>query len=404
MWTFDEIEEMNPKSDGQKKSALMHLKEIGAYWPDLLCETATQLEELGPPFIYCFTQLPYPINVEKGNYTLPGKTEGVRVDLSFRLFKFNFNDSGKIFVGDLKEENENPAERVVVGTQVIGLIKLWSGKNKYYNNYLECVTYSGLKEQIINKPNSNWSVTGGWHQRPLKSAKAFENEISKRLLTELYSALQFFIPTYSIVSHDETKLGQWLYNYFCMTAPGRISLGDIPKPIFKSFCKHYTIANNRFVSHSKLCEALKFGMREISKFERQLLAMDRLVRDGEPELALIGTISAIEWFMGAFVARENKWQPSLRDCLKIEPYKSNLEEDLKNDLREAALLRNSIVHGAPPSRENIIKEGSGFIGKLPISNVSLLSYKVQSVIESGLVLYRRINELKRQKKICTKAI
>jgi hypothetical protein len=47
MWTFDDIEKINPPESGQKASILSHLLKIGSTWPKLLCDTADELDELG---------------------------------------------------------------------------------------------------------------------------------------------------------------------------------------------------------------------------------------------------------------------------------------------------------------------------------------------------------------------
>ena len=80
MWTFEELQRVNSPDHGQRDSILTFLLGVNAATPELLCGAADRLEELGPPYVCCFAQLPFPICVEAGEYAVKADTETGRSD------------------------------------------------------------------------------------------------------------------------------------------------------------------------------------------------------------------------------------------------------------------------------------------------------------------------------------
>jgi hypothetical protein len=104
---------------------------------------------------------------------------------------------------------------------------------------------------------------------------------------------------------------------------------------------------------------------------------------GEPEVAVVGAVSAIEWFANRFVEPPNhpfNKSHSLRKALKMPPL-NQLPEDLKNRLLATADLRNDLVHGKPPARDVVgkreglehvdvvLRNGLDFIDRLTLGNL-----------------------------------
>lgn len=111
----------------------------------------------------------------------------------------------------------------------------------------------------------------------------------------------------------------------------------------------------------------------------QILAMHRLAKQGEPKLAIVGCVTAIEWFMNSFVKQEEKWSLSIKECLKKTPF-SFLPDDLKRHLRAIAEIRNAIVHGEPSQR-----------GETRAASERDSLSRVTVVVQTGVDLYREIN-------------
>jgi hypothetical protein len=83
--------------------------------------------------------------------------------------------------------------------------------------------------------------------------------------------------------------------------------------------------------------------------------MQELSRSGEPEIAVIGAVTAIEWFLHTLVdhnASLPKWyktdrRPSINRCLEL-PLKFAPSEELRSRLRAAADRRNEMTHESSP--------------------------------------------------------
>jgi hypothetical protein len=381
MWTYEEIEQINPPGKGQRASILSHLIKIGAAWSSLLCETSNDLEELGSPWVCCFAQIPYPITVESGKYVLRGQSANAVIHLDFRLFAIEIDQTFQIRVSEIKPTDISSYRDATVVTQVRGFIQLWGRRVLYYDNYLSCLDSNGLKDQIINPRKSEWVVTSGLYKGKTMTSSVFEGEVSDRLRPELLFAIKRFLPNYSIVSLHEMPPVHNALNYFLMSAPGRVAYGESPIPLLPAILRTVPPNQLRPISKHQIDRALQFSLREIDKYLHLLLAMHRLANDGETELALIGCVMAIEWYMNSFLPPKDNWQASLRECLKEEPFKS-LPEKLKQDLRNIALIRNEFVHGQPPDRNN---------SQTSNASTSKSRINIKNVVETGLELYRELN-------------
>ena len=85
MWTFEEIQRMNPPGVGQRNSILSFILGLNAAGPALLCEAANALDQLGPPYVCCFAQLPFPVFVESADYPVKADTQGLVMHLRFSV-------------------------------------------------------------------------------------------------------------------------------------------------------------------------------------------------------------------------------------------------------------------------------------------------------------------------------
>lgn len=124
MWTFHEIQRLNPPGPGQKDSILSLILRLNAATPDLLCQAAEELDELGPPYICCFAQLPFPVFVESADYPVKADTKDVVMRLRLSLVEANVDAHGL----DLKPLPSEAATTTATSyvTQILGFIPLWA--------------------------------------------------------------------------------------------------------------------------------------------------------------------------------------------------------------------------------------------------------------------------------------
>ena len=325
-------------------------------------------------------QLPYPIFVDKKKYNLPGATTGAVVQLDFRLFTVEVDDDCKAISTPIKLDQLSPKGGLALGTQVRGFIQLWGRSVDYYKNYQYCLRTDGLENCIINPQTSEWKLLHGEYTGRIVTSGIFEGEIAEKVGPELMSALKRFLPTYSIWARQEIPNKFKHYNYFVMSAPGRVAYRKLPISMFSNMLREFPKLPVATVPKENLEDALSFGIREIDRYLHQLLAMCRLSKEGEPELALVGCVTAIEWYMNSLIRSKDNWQMSIRDCLKDAIFK-DFPERLKQQLREIALQRNEIVHSQPPERNKhnvLITFGSH-------------PKNIDDIVEIGLDLYRETN-------------
>lgn len=374
MWTDEDIVRMNPAGRGQKGSILHYLLRIGATWRELLTETADVLKELDSPWVCCFAQVPYPIKVEPGTYSVSGQTGNSVINLDFKLFDLELDEGFQISTNEINIDI-TPSRNAVIGTQIRGFVQLWGRRVLYYENYLSCVTSEGLNDQIINPQGSAWDYASGLYSGKTITASSFERDVAKRLRPEMLFAIKRFLINYSVVALRELPPLESLCNYFLMPAPGRVVYGQIPTPTLPAMLRRSAV-DHKTISKIDIERGLQFGLRKIDKYLHQLLAMQRLADDGEPELAMIGCVAAIEWYMNSLLPhRRDGWQHSLGKCLKKELF-NGLPSELKDDLLDLSQFRNDLVHGQPPDRAHESPDKS---------------IEITRALRTGLNLYREMN-------------
>jgi len=378
MWTLSEIEELNAADPGQKKTILQHLLSMGAAWPGLLCDSASNLEDYGPPHVCAFAQLPFPVTLEPGVYRLPALTKNVSFDVDFTLLSVSLNEKSEIKVQPIESE-VSPLSEACIATQLRMFVRLWDRRAVYYKNYFASLTDSGPKRAIINPRTSKWAPDYGAYTGEIVTSLTFESNLAERMQAEITALVAKFLAQYTIVAHLELPLISKPYGFFLMTAPGRVAYSSPPDPIISGILRSTLVSPSMRIQKSRLLDAYNFSFREFDRYLKQLFAMQRLAREGEPELALVGSVTAIEWYMNSFLPPMAK-QRSISVCLKEDLFKG-LSQSLRASLREAVEWRNATVHGSPPARH-----------KRPSpADFSKTVDKVSAIIDVGIYLYREMN-------------
>jgi hypothetical protein len=137
------------------------------------------------------------------------------------------------------------------------------------------------------------------------------------------------------------------------------------------------------VSADELKPALRFGRRDFDRYQHQLLSMQRIAQNGEPELAVIGCVTAIEWFLNSLLVNKEARMLSITPCLS-RPLKANLSSGLIESLRDVANRRNSVVHGQPPERGKEATPSDRTISEIVGTGLALYR-EAQAQLKIGLV-------------------
>jgi hypothetical protein len=103
-------------------------------------------------------------------------------------------------------------------------------------------------------------------------------------------------------------------------------------------------------------DVASLGQRLEDPLVRQLQAMHRVASDGEVELALMGCVTALEWFLNATfpdlvrVTRRGERHVSSISGFLRSGHAELLDDEERRFLEELVALRNRATHGPPPVR------------------------------------------------------
>lgn len=189
------------------------------------------------------------------------------------------------------------------------------------------------------------------------TAQMFQDEVTRRIRTEVHHAVKTFLRAYRVANLEDLPSVNQMHGYFAMVAPGRLASSSPPIPIAAGLCATNRTVSIADASPERIASLLGKNTPLSNRVLGQLMAMNRLLVQGEPELALIGCVTAIEWFLndrfGDLVRRSRSGREisaSISACLRSGAL-NFIAEGMKAKLMELALTRNAIVHGPPPARE-----------------------------------------------------
>ena len=295
-WTAEDIESLNPKDADQESSFLSHLYRSGAATPAGLCEGAEELERQEGPYVLAYGQLPFELDVPAGSFRVPGWREGVVVELRFFRAATRVDHLGALVRDD---QSVDDSHEPLVGrfTQVTGLVRLWTRRAKLHKSYVNCLTPTGLRNDVIGR-------VGDWMDAPEAklalparryaplTAQAFQAEVARRVRTEFLRAIHLFVRAYGAANLEVTPGLNTLFGYFLQIAPGRVACASPPVPIMAGLAAIHRASPVAGPTGETIRSMIGKPFREDDKVVRQLMAMHRLLNEDEPELALVGSVMA----------------------------------------------------------------------------------------------------------------
>jgi hypothetical protein len=386
MWGLEEFEEYSAK----KRDFLVS---IGAASDALLTEAARKLESKATPHFAYFFQLPYPIYIDNGPHFIATAEKGIVAEVSIFNIALGIDARARITAAEAFEDRSD-VNGVLSVAQFVVQIPVWGPRLQYFEKYRQAFFGPKPRNDVIVPKEAGW-ITGP--AKPMTTAD-FEFSLCNRLKREAHFLLSRLLPTYSILALRESPMPKDISAFFVMPLPGYIRFNGLPETVIRNAFPPLHAQHTSAVSSHELIAALQIPDRLISRFEQQLLAMERICRDGEPALALIGTLSLCEWFVNTYflVARsESGRQPGFSFLLKKTDALSFLNDDERQTFATAIETRNNLVHGAPPTREPLsfgYRESAGrqasFYGE------HLDRAFAEKVILTAFALYRKINKLK----------
>jgi hypothetical protein len=262
-------------------------------------------------------------------YQLPAKTSGVKIGFQFKPFLLEVDINGRVNFSSATQVNAN-------ATQIQAYIPLWGRRaGEGFRRYEQCFTEGGMRNEIVMTRDRYWG------DRTLR-AKDFEYELCSRLEQEVRYALRRFLKSYSTLSKCMHANTDTLYSLFMMPYPGRISYHAVPTPLAAYFLRSNVTSQSDKIDGKKVIGGIDNTHRQFSRFELQIFELNRLRREGNYAIALVGSLSLIEWVLRLTASPEQKTLPlsKLIDNLS----KRGLSDSVREPLHELRNLRNVAVH------------------------------------------------------------
>jgi hypothetical protein len=341
MEPIEVLRDLNQAAPDQKESPFDRLIRTGIVTEELLIKAYGHLHKYGIPYVCCFAQLPFQLRVDDAVYAVPALTEGLSVNVLLNSDVLEMDGDGQW----ARHGASRRKMRTVTFTQVLAFVPLLDTHAiRYYRRYATAVS-SGATDEFIN-PDLHRT-----HESRKRTPHMWDSKIAAELRSNIQHALGFFLHSYRMLAKEYLPPLDWLYGYCCLFFPGCIAYGNPPVPVQASFVPAVRVTTeSEPIDQFRFARVLQMRVLHRSRFLDHLLAMQRIAGEGEPELALIGAVMAIETHLSMFVQwRRPDHRPSIADALRQQPC-SGLPEDLKLELVTLARTRNSLVHGDLPNR------------------------------------------------------
>ena len=385
MWTPDDIVDANPPGPGQSRSVLQRLVATGQTDLSLLAEVAGLIDQAERPLVAAFFQLPSAVAIDAGWHRLPTHTldEGMSGSFSFRTRELVYSDSGDL---SLKEVSSGGMSTWPVITQVAGLFPVWGVRALHHGKYLHHAENGTRGNPVIVPQGPSWI-----DNRPI-TLGVYETNLAKRLMREIQAILRSFLPAYAIASLTETPVPEQLYGYHAMPAPGRIVQGDRSVSAAKALIRRSVQAAVPVLPFAPIEQAMRTKFRTFGRFESQLFAMERLRRDGETALALIGGVSLLEWTLKAIAGAGNggrfRGLADVADHPSIDFFSA---EEL-HTINLARRTRNTLVHEEPPARHSLTTGGPTIRAQIAQPDQPFGPERVRQLLEIAFKAFREANK------------
>lgn len=365
-WSIEDIEEANPATEGQR-GLLKHLLNIGATSEKQLSDASERLDSLGSPFVAVFCQLPYRVDGASEGLNVHGTRSSIDVEVHCIPSQLRMDLFGNLksieYVDD--EQLTNDGNWI---THVTAYIRLWDKRARLHQKYVQNVGKPAFMDVPLCKIENWMDLPEAQMALPTRRAamltgSRFRSEVVRRLRYELLAAVNRIARVYSTLTlKQHPELGR-LYGYFGMLTPGQIAGANAPLPIQQHFLRSTESSDDAFVPDENqfkrlISRAAHSPDARNDVMVGQLIAMNSLRAQGEPELALMGCATALEWFLNErFPSMTKVTRSNRRNSASLSDFAKSttlvfLDESKKAKLISLAHARNQIAHGRPRMRSS----------------------------------------------------
>lgn len=382
-WSPDDILDSNAAQPNQSRSRLERVVALGQANLEILSEVADELEARPTNHVAGFFQLPYPVRIEAGWHRVKTAEQGLYAELKCEPCRISITGAESF---ELVRASASGHQKSPSVTQVVALIPVWGRRALYHDKYLNHVAEGRRGNPIIIPQGQSWV-----QNRPM-FLDGYEQGLGTRIIREIMAAMRDFLPAYSVLAVQEAPVPSLLYSYFAMTAPGRLIFAgnnvSVIEPLLQSRSWH---ASDAPVGAAALTSAMKTRYRDLGQFEAQLFALERLRSQGELALALVGTLSLLEWLLTTFIIRHGGKKPkNLADAIK-HPFVTFFSTEELEMLYRVRHIRNQAVHEKLPARESLVSAGNLYGRELTGMSAAISPDEVRVLMQIVFEAFRAVN-------------
>lgn len=361
MWSTEDIAALNPPGARQKHSFLSKLIAMRATTSSLLIEFSELLEYRSGPYVAAFGQLPFDIGTGNVCIKAPGDNASTIVELHIRPTSIALDSFGRPICADEAEEAV-PVQKSSAITQLVGVLRLSDKRARAHSPYVARLSHLNLMDQpLADHKIENWMrlpqsiLQEPARRRPPLTGEDFQREVAARVRDHLLYAVRATSSAYSVSRLERMPAIDFLYGYHIMIAPGRIACAGTPHSVLNGLMPSFTPKSTSQIDVGDVFDVLINSQRCENSFIRRLQAMHQLAQAGEPELAIVGCVTALEWFLNeTFPELTTVSKNGLRKSASLSAFINHKRLDGVSSkdqeaLREVVAVRNQCAHGEPPT-------------------------------------------------------
>lgn len=356
-WTIEDVRDLNPPDSPQEVSFLDRLLAFSSTTEGLLVEFAEYLERHGGPVVAAFGQLPFDLGLGSVQLGAPGDRPGSTVELWVRPLQVSLDEFGSLQAVECSEGASVPHATI---TQLVGVVRLGDKRQRVHPLYVSRLgSLKLLNSQLGSHMVETWmrlpdaSLQEPQRRRRPLTGIDFQRDVAERVREHLRFATRALLNAYSIAALVDVRDRWFLHGYHAMVAPGRLAGVGLPVPVVRGLIRPPQAPNGLILPLGDLKDTVRTALRAEDPYVRRLQALHALCINGEPELALVGAFTALEWFLnhrfpdiGLKKQNGQTLSGSVRDFLRSGHAKL-LPSETAAELHELVQERNRVTHGPP---------------------------------------------------------
>lgn len=390
-WDLEDIKALNEPELANATSFLERLLDFGATSADQLIEAASFLESTKAPTVLSFGQLPFDLGLGHATFQVPGDRKDFYFALTVAPLRLHVDAIGK--VRRLQNEEAPVVGRVVRATQLRGVIQLGEKRARVHPLYVSRLEHPRrLAEPLGRHKVENWmqvpeaKLAEPSRRAPPLTGFTFQRDVAMRAKQHLVFGTKSLLRSFGVSSLIDLRESSWVYGCHTMIAPGRMAMAGTFWSVLSGLVREQCVGPPIPAPPQNTRDFLADSLRSDDPFVQRLQALNALLAAGEPELAIVGCVTALEWFVNERfpqlirVTKDGERRTAqLVVILKSEVAKL-LDARTRQQLMQLSDRRNIFAHGPPPTGKEHSKESAPYAWD--VLQLALRTYRAINIATS----------------------